>query len=107
MSSTPRTALLRRVPSVLVDGRSPRSGRGVHLRPQDNAEWPTVLTVELIVLSDVVYAVVDGIRRFRFFDCAVFVPRVVDEATAKFGRSTSAVLPAEFLEVVVHLLDWE
>ena len=69
---------------------------------KDNSEGSAVLTVELVVLPDVVYAVVDGIRRFRFFDCAVFVPRVVDEATAKFGRSTCAVLPAQLVQVVVH-----
>ena len=66
---------------MVENGRRPRSGRGVHFGlPKDNAEWPTVLTVELIVLSDVVHAVVDGILRFRFLYRAVFVPGVVDES---------------------------
>ncbi len=70
---------------------------------KDNPEGTTVLTVELVVLPDVVYAVVDGIRRFRFFYRAVFVPGVVDEAMAKFGRSTCAVLPAQLVQLIVHL----
>lgn len=70
---------------------------------KDNPEGTTVLTVELVVLLDVVYAVVDGIRRFRFLYRAVFVPGVVDEAIAKFGCSTTAVFPAELLQVIVHL----
>jgi len=82
------------------------SGRGVHFGlPKDNAERSTVLTVELVVLLDVVHAVVDGILWFRFFDCAVFVPGVVDEGAAEFGCSSTAVFPAEFVQVVVHLPD--
>ncbi len=92
-----------------MDGasRPPRSrGRrlGVHFGlPKDNAEWSTVLTVELVVLPDVVHAVVDGILRFRFLDRAVFVPGVVYEAMSKFGSCSTAVLPAQFVQVVVHL----
>jgi len=80
---------------VFGNGRSPRSGRGVHFRlPKDNAERSTVLTVELVVLLDVVHAVVGGILWFRFLDRAVFVSGVVYEAMSKFGSCATAVLPA-------------
>ncbi len=57
----------------------------------------------MIVLLYVVHAVVDGILWSRFLDRAVFVPGVVDERVAKFGSRSGAVLPAEFLQVIVHL----